>query len=135
MLRIEKEYGSLDGLDVSIDEVDIPLFLNSCDIFAASILGFSWASESYENKHHLSFKSLLGPLKLNKCPRHLLGHLRYNNKPFNFLLIRQLSSLPPATTPLGKSFHFPNQRGGKIEHFNYAKKSWNTTLEIGEIFK
>ena len=41
MLRIEKEYGSLDGLDISIDEVDIPLFLNSCDIFAASILGFS----------------------------------------------------------------------------------------------
>ena len=41
MLRIEKEYGSLDGLDVSIGEVDIPLFLNSRDIFAASILGFS----------------------------------------------------------------------------------------------
>ena len=34
MLGFEKEqYGSLDGLDVSIDRVDIPPFLNSLDIF------------------------------------------------------------------------------------------------------
>ena len=39
MLGFEKErYGSLDGLDVSIDGVDIPLFLNSLDIFAESML-------------------------------------------------------------------------------------------------
>ena len=37
MLEFEKErYGSLDGLDVSIDRVDIPPFLNSLDIFAGS---------------------------------------------------------------------------------------------------
>ena len=35
MLGFEKErYGSLDGLDVSTDRVDIPPFLNSLDIFA-----------------------------------------------------------------------------------------------------
>ena len=35
ILGFEKErYGSLDGLDVSIDGVDISLFLNSLDIFA-----------------------------------------------------------------------------------------------------
>ena len=34
MLGFEKErYGSLDSLDVSIDRVDIPPFLNSLDIF------------------------------------------------------------------------------------------------------
>ena len=31
-------YGSLDGLDVSIDEVGISLFLTSLDMFAESIL-------------------------------------------------------------------------------------------------
>ena len=30
--------GSLDTLDASIDGVDIPLFLNSCDIFAKTML-------------------------------------------------------------------------------------------------
>ena len=39
MLGFEKErYGSLDSLDVSIDGVDISLFLNSLDIFAESML-------------------------------------------------------------------------------------------------
>ena len=34
MLGFEKErYGSLDGLNLSIDRVDIPPFLNSLDIF------------------------------------------------------------------------------------------------------
>ena len=38
MLGFEKEqYGSLDDLDV-IDGLDIPLFLNSLDIFAESML-------------------------------------------------------------------------------------------------
>ena len=38
MLGFEKEqYGSLDGLDV-IDGLDIPLFLNSLDIFAETML-------------------------------------------------------------------------------------------------
>ena len=32
------QYGSLDGLDVSIDGVNIPLFSNSLDIFTESIL-------------------------------------------------------------------------------------------------
>ena len=36
MLRwdFKERYGSLDGLDVSIDGVDTPMFLNSLDIFA-----------------------------------------------------------------------------------------------------
>ena len=39
MLGFEKErYGSLEGLDVSTDGVDISLFLNSLDIFAKSKL-------------------------------------------------------------------------------------------------
>ena len=42
---------SLDGLDVSIDGVDIPLFFNSLDILADS-----WACYSYENKRRLSIK-------------------------------------------------------------------------------
>ena len=38
MLRSKERYESLDGLDVSIDGVDIVMFLNSLDIFAESIL-------------------------------------------------------------------------------------------------
>ena len=42
MLRFEKErYGSLDPLDISIDGVAIPLFLNSLDIFTKSMLVLS----------------------------------------------------------------------------------------------
>ena len=42
MLGFRKErYGPLDGLDVSIGGLDIPLFLNSLDIFAESTLTFS----------------------------------------------------------------------------------------------
>ena len=44
-------FRSLDGLDVSIDGVDIPLFFNSLDILADS-----WARYSYENKRCLSIK-------------------------------------------------------------------------------
>ena len=41
--QLKEQYGSLDGPDVvfllmNFDEVDIPLFLNSLDIFAESIL-------------------------------------------------------------------------------------------------
>ena len=53
MLGFEKErYGSLDGQDVSIDGVDISLFLNSLDIFAKR--KFHWACYSNENKYLLS---------------------------------------------------------------------------------
>ena len=45
-------YGALDGLDVSIDGLDIPLFF-ILDIFAESILAF------VEIFMHLSFKRLL----------------------------------------------------------------------------
>ena len=41
MLRcrdFKERYGSLDGLDVSIDGVDIPLFLSPLDIFAEIML-------------------------------------------------------------------------------------------------
>ena len=38
MLGLKERYESLDGLDVSIDGVDIVMFLNSLDIFAESIL-------------------------------------------------------------------------------------------------
>ena len=31
-------YGSLDGVDVSTDGLEIPLYLNSLDIFAESVL-------------------------------------------------------------------------------------------------
>ena len=42
MLRFEKErYGSLDGLDISIDGVAILLFLTPLDIFAKSMLVLS----------------------------------------------------------------------------------------------
>ena len=34
----KERYGSLDGLDLSIDGVDIPLFLSSLYIFAEIIL-------------------------------------------------------------------------------------------------
>ena len=41
--QLKEQYGSLDGPDVllllmNFDEVDIPLFLNSLDIFAESML-------------------------------------------------------------------------------------------------
>ena len=45
-------YGALDGLDVSVDGLDIPLFF-ILDIFAESILAF------VEIVTHLSFKRLL----------------------------------------------------------------------------
>ena len=35
-----EQYGSLDSLYVSIDRVDIPLFFNSLDVFAESIISF-----------------------------------------------------------------------------------------------
>ena len=38
MLDLKEEYGSLDGVDVSIDGADIPLFLKSLNIFVESIL-------------------------------------------------------------------------------------------------
>ena len=51
MLGFEKErYGSLDGLDVSIDRVDSPLFLNSLDIF--------W-------RKHVSFVELVTVKRIN----------------------------------------------------------------------
>ena len=54
MLGFEKEqYGSLDDLDVSIDGVAIPLFLNSLDIFTKSMLVLS---------------SLLQLWEYSKCP-------------------------------------------------------------------
>ena len=41
MLGFEKErYGSLEGLDLSIDGVDISLFLNSLDIFCQKQVSF-----------------------------------------------------------------------------------------------
>ena len=55
MLEFEKErYGSLNGQDVSIDGVDISLFLNSLDIFAER--KFCGACYSNENKCLLSIK-------------------------------------------------------------------------------
>ena len=36
----EERYGSLDGLNISINGVEIPLFFNSLDISAESILVF-----------------------------------------------------------------------------------------------
>ena len=38
MLGLKERYECLDGLDVSIDGVEILIFLNSLDIFAESIL-------------------------------------------------------------------------------------------------
>ena len=87
MLGLVKELnGSLDGLDVSIngvDTVDIALFSNSLDIFAQSILVLLSLLQLWE-KTPLSFKRFvffttlfLGPLKLNRGPVRLFGHLRY----------------------------------------------------------
>ena len=45
-------YGSLDGLDVSIDGLDVPPFINSLDIF------FSFLEIVYKNEI-ISFKCLL----------------------------------------------------------------------------
>ena len=57
MFGFEKErYGSLEGQDVSVDGVDISLFLNSLDIFAKR--KFCWACYSNENKRLLSIKRL-----------------------------------------------------------------------------
>ena len=38
LIKVKEQHGFLDGLDISIDGVDIPLFLNSLNIFAKSIL-------------------------------------------------------------------------------------------------
>ena len=59
MLRFEKErYGSLDRLDISIDGVAIPLFLNSLDIFTKSMLVLSSLLQlwEYSKLMPLSFK-------------------------------------------------------------------------------
>ena len=58
MLGFEKErYGSLDGLDV-IDGLDIPLFLNSLDIFAESALFLSLFMANKYNLLMYSFTSV-----------------------------------------------------------------------------
>ena len=54
MLGFEKErYGSLDGLDVSIDRVDIPPFLNSLDIFVET--GLKIATDRVANATNIKF--------------------------------------------------------------------------------
>ena len=54
MLGFEKEwYGSLDGLDVSIDSVDIPPFLNSLDIFVET--GLKIATDRVANATNIKF--------------------------------------------------------------------------------
>ena len=56
MLGFEKEqYGSLDGLDVSIDRVDIPPFLNSLDIFVET--GLKIATDRVANATNIKFFS------------------------------------------------------------------------------
>ena len=52
MLRFERamRYGFPDGVDVSIDGVDILLYLNPLDIFAQSILILLSLLYNYENK-------------------------------------------------------------------------------------
>ena len=52
MLGFEKErYGSLDGLNVSIDRVDIPPFLNSLDIFVET--GLKIATDMVANASNI----------------------------------------------------------------------------------
>ena len=66
-------YGSLDGLDVSIDGLDVPPFINSLDIFY-SFLEVVYKNEIISFKCLLSIKgSLLGPQKWNK---HSLSFIR-----------------------------------------------------------
>ena len=93
MLGFQKEqYGSLEGLDLSIDGVDISLFLNSLDIiFCQSKLVLLSLLQCYENKRlcrlncllHVSIKPPpppLGPLELTRHLGHLLGHLQKTPK-------------------------------------------------------
>ena len=52
MLGFEKErYGSLDGLNLSIDRVDIPPFLNSLDIFVET--GLKIATDMVANASNI----------------------------------------------------------------------------------
>ena len=74
---MKERYGSLDDLDVSIDGVDIPLFLNSLGIFCQKLIRFVELVTAI-NKRLLSIKhSRLELLKLHRRFGRFVRSLRY----------------------------------------------------------